>query len=84
MLAEVVALTLTAGHACVLVVPLGSAPMHPVPTQQPVGPGPNFIELPTKFPCNFQNKQTSAEQMEIWLVILFLSREKLHAEQISC
>ena len=46
-------------------------------------------ELPTKCPRVFQDKPTAAEipvssnmqQMEIWLVILFLSRKNFHAKQ---
>ena len=55
----------------------------------------NFVALiktglPTKIPGDFQDKQTTAEynvtsnmqQMEIWLVILFLSRKKFQAKQM--
>ena len=42
--------------------------------------------LPLEFPRDFQNKQTtvtsSMQQMEIQLVILFLSKKKFHAKQI--
>ena len=46
--------------------------------------------MPTKFPRDFQEKQTTAAYQcknqhatnGVWLVILFLSRKKFHAKQI--
>ena len=44
--------------------------------------------VPTKFPSNFQDYNiwipvsSNMQLMEIWLVILFLSRKKFHAQQI--
>ena len=50
------------------------------------------MKLPAKFPHDFQDEQTTAEcklasniqQMEICLIILFLSRKKFHAKQFLC